>query len=252
MSWNNRILALSTLLALGCAEQVPEPVDTSSTNRDLLMGTTEAGPFSQGGGDPDVAALVERAFLPDLGYNLGVEEAPLKVIEFADFGCGYCRQFHEQTLPSLLEEFVDAGQIEWKLLTYVSGQFQNSLPITKAAECSLEQDDQAYLALANRIWESQGEWKPSDNPESLLREWADATGIAMEEYDTCLSEDRPLNRIAGATAMAQQLGIRGTPTFWIVCFGPLQGALPLDVFRNVLTAVLEEVETANNTGSSGA
>ena len=52
--------------------------------------------------------------------------------------------------------------------------------------------------------------------------------------------------------MAQQLGIRGTPTFWIVGFGPLQGALPLDVFRNVLTAVLEEVETANNTGSSGA
>ena len=251
MSWNSRILALLVVLPLGCTGEVPEPADTSGTNRDLLTGTTEGGPFSQGGGDPDVAALVTRAFLPDLGYNLGVEEAPLKVIEFADFGCGYCRQFHEQTLPTVLEEFVDSGQIEWKLITYVTGQFQNSLPITEAAECTLEQDDEAYLAIADRVWESQGEWKPSDDPESLLREWAEATGIDMEAYDACLSEDRQMNRIAGATAIAQQLGIRGTPTFWIVGFGPLQGALPLDVFRNVLTAVLEEVEAADSSGLAG-
>ena len=252
MSWSSRTLALFVVLTLGCTSEVPEPADTSNTNRDLLMGTTEGGPFSQGGGDPDIAALVERAFLPDLGYNLGVEEAPLKVIEFADFGCGYCRQFHEQTLPTLLEEFVDSGQIEWKLLMYVSGQFQTSLPITEATECALEQDDEAYRAMAIRVWESQGEWKPSDDPESLLREWAAATGINMGEYDTCLSEDRPMSRISGATAMARQLGIRGTPTFWIVGFGPLQGALPLDVFRNVLTVVLEEVAAGDNTGSSGA
>ncbi len=53
-----------------------------------------------------------------------------------------------------------------------------------------------------------------------------------------------MQRIAGATAVSRQLGVQGTPTFWLVGYGPLQGALPLDVFREILTAVMAEVELA--------
>ena len=234
---------LSTLLVVGCAPDAPEPEGTDSTTRSLLTQTTAGGPSSPSEGDAELARRATGAAIPELGYDLGSPDAPLKLIEFADFGCGYCRLFHQETLPTLLEQFVDTDMIEWKLMPFVSGQFQNSLVITEGAECTLEQDASAFEALSERIWANQPEWKPSDDPETLVRSWAADLGVDMTEYDACLAEDRRIARIADATALARQLGVRGTPTFWVVGFGPLQGALPLDVFQSVLTAVLEEVES---------
>jgi hypothetical protein len=50
-----------------------------------------------------------------------------------------------------------------------------------------------------------------------------------------------MRRIAGATSIAAQLGIRGTPTIWLVGFGPIQGALPLESFQGILSAVHAEL-----------
>ena len=47
----------------------------------------------------------------ELGYNRGAVEAPLKVIEFSDFGCGFCRRFHQESFPTLKEQFIDTRMI---------------------------------------------------------------------------------------------------------------------------------------------
>ena len=69
----------------------------------------------------------------------------------------------------------------------------------------------------------------------------------MDGFDGCLAEDRRLDRIASATTLARQIGVRGTPTFVIIGYPPLQGALPLDVFQDILTAVHAE-EARNRQG----
>ena len=55
--------------------------------------------------------------------------------------------------------------------------------------------------------------------------------------DACLADDRRIDRIAAATALAQRAGVRGTPTFFIMGYPPLQGALPTESFVQVLTQV---------------
>jgi protein-disulfide isomerase len=37
--------------------------------------------------------------------------------------------------------------------------------------------------------------------------------------------------------LARQVGVRGTPTFFVVGYQPLQGALPTEAFRQLLTMV---------------
>ena len=133
--------------------------------------------------------------------------------------------------------------------------FDNSLAVTEAAECVLEQSSPTYWEFGDRLWERQAEWKGSSEPEAVARGWARELGVDLDRYDSCLSEERRLDRVAGATLVAEQLGIRGTPTFWLVGYGPLQGALPLEVFQGILGAVLEDVaaqDTAAVEGSSGA
>jgi len=231
-------LAAAALLVGSCADDPPTP-DTRALSRDLLAQPVSDGRTTPVTGDPALSGQEARVPVSEVGVNRGLVEAPVKVVEMSDYGCGYCRKFHEETFPTLMKEFVDAGKVEWKFVPFITGMFDNSLAATEAAECTLAQDEAAFERINDRLWEQQAAWKGSDAPESVVRGWADELGIDMMAFDRCVERDERLPRIASATTLAQQLGVRGTPTFVVVGYPPLQGALPLDTFREVLTAVYE-------------
>jgi predicted DsbA family dithiol-disulfide isomerase len=131
--------------------------------------------------------------------------------------------------------------IEWKFMPFITGNFENSLAVTEASECALEQSPAFYEALGAELWTRQTEWKESDDAEALVREWARAAGVELSRFDSCLAEDRRMDRIAGANTIADQLGIRATPTLWLVGFGPVQGALPLETFQGILGTIHADI-----------
>jgi len=184
-----------------------------------------------------------------LGVNLGSSDAPVKVIEFVDFGCGYCRRFQLETFPTVRAEFIETGMLEWKFLPFVTGMFPNSPAVTEAAECALEQGPRLFAGFSDRLWDRQSEWKGSSDPAALARSWILELGGEEAGYDGCLEEERRLGRVQNATALAGALGIRATPTFWVVGGGPIQGALPLEAFRQVFTAVYEQVTASAEPGA---
>jgi len=239
------LLGLAALLLGACGGGEPGTPSTESTTRSLLGNQdVVGGPSTPIEGAPELTARATGATIPELGHNFGSGDAPLKLIEFSDFGCGYCRRFHQESFDPLRAQFVESGQIEWKFMPFITGMFANSLAVTEAAECTLEQEASLFERFSDRLWVGQAEWKGSGEPEAVVRGWASELGADMGRFDSCLAEDRRLQRVANHTALAQQLGIRGTPTFWLVGYGPLQGALPLEAFQGILGAVLEEVEAA--------
>jgi len=230
---------------LGCGEDASRSESTEATTRSLLGGVVMGGgPSTLVRGMPGLTDGVEEVEVVDFGYNRGSPDALLKVIEFSDFGCGYCLRFHQESFPTLEEQFIDTGMIEWKFLPFITGAFENSLAVTEAAECALEQSPALYEELGGQLWARQRDWKESDDPEALVRGWARDAGVDLARFDSCLAQDRRMRRIVGATSIASQLGIRGTPTLWLVGFGPIQGALPLSSFQGILSAVHAELAAA--------
>lgn len=213
---------------------------TDETTRALL-----AQPGAAGLATPIDTTLLEGGeptlTIDLLGVNTGSVEAPVKVIEFVDFGCGFCRRFQLETFPTVREEFIETGMLEWKLLPFVSGVFANSHVVTLGAECALAQDPRVFAAFTNRLWVQQSDWKGSADPEALAREWMAELGADVAAYDSCLLDATRQQRVTSATALADQLGIRATPTFWIVGAGPVQGALPIDAFRQLFTQIHDEI-----------
>lgn len=182
-----------------------------------------------------------RIRVSEVGINRGSVEAPVKVVEMSDYGCGFCRQFHQETFPSILAEFIETGMVEWKFVPYITGMWQTSLPATSAAECAYQMSPVAFESLNHRLWEEQREWKGSgDGAAGVVRGWVTELGLDMDAFDTCLAGDAQVRRISQATSLAAQLGVRGTPTFIVIgadAYPPIQGALPLDAFRQILTVV---------------
>lgn len=181
-----------------------------------------------------------RVTIAQVGFNLGTAEAPVKVLELSDYGCGFCRKFHQETFPTLLTEFIETGMVEWKFVPYITGMWESSVAATEAAECAYIQDEAAFEALNARLWADQPEWKRSDDTEAVVRGWVSESGIDMDAFDACLGENEIMQRVADATLLARQIGVRGTPTFVVIGFPPIQGALPLETFREILSTVHAE------------
>jgi protein-disulfide isomerase len=244
-----RSVCLGWLAVAGaCGEAGPREGTAESSAREAVASASERAETTETVAQATPAPQREKIDIAVLGFDRGAPDAPVRVIEMSDYGCGYCRKFHEETWPVLREEFVDAGKIEWKFLPFVSGMFKNSTAATRAAECVLEQGGERFEAMNHRIWSDQREWKGSAEPESVLRGLAGAVGADLGRYDSCLSENRREARVKQATALARQVGVRGTPTFFVLGYSPLQGALPTDAFRQVLGAVVADATATRDGG----
>ena len=183
----------------------------------------------------------EQMSLDSLGVDFGTEEAPLRMIEFFDYGCGFCRAFHQETRGPLHEQYVESGQILWKSIPFVIGRWPASVPISLAAECARDQGRGYFEAISTLLFRHQSDWKSASAPEELAEGYAEQAGLDMERYRTCFENDEFLWRLEAHTQVAEQVGVRGTPTFFIVGWGPITGALPLETFRQVLDTLLVEV-----------
>ena len=239
-------IAICALAACGDGEAGP---DTQATSMDLLGSRPAPGePTSASGvpiAQPGVAPGQERPIdVAMLGFDRGVAGAPVRVVEMSDYSCGVCRQFHESVWPKIYDQFIATGKIQWKFLPFVSGQFPNSPVASEGAECTLEQDPDLFLRHHGILWSEQASWKTGSDPETFVRASAERSGADMEQWDACMSSDRRRDRILAGTALARQLGVRGTPTFFVLGYPPIQGLLPTETFLQVLGAAVEDAAAA--------
>lgn len=197
-----------------------------------------AGAMSAGPGGAVRAGGTQELDIASLGYNDGPSDAPVRVLEFSDFGCGYCRRFHEESYPVLVQEYMDAGKVEWKYVPMILGMFPNAMEAAQAGECAGEQGE--FAVMRDLLFERQPDWKQSNDPEALMVEYAGEVGLDVDRFNQCVAEGWRDERIQAGTQLSRQVGVRGTPTFFVVGYAPIPGAIPLDLFRAALDTVYAE------------
>lgn len=228
------VLALATGCASGDGDANPpaEGESTQPLTRSLFTTPPETLPGSE-------------IDFPTLGYDFGNPDATLRIAELSDFGCGFCRKFHEETFPVLQEEYMDAGTVLWKYIPIVTGMFPHGDMSALAGECAGEQDE--FEPMLERLYEDQGTWKSSGDPMPHFLGYAAELGLNSEQFESCIAEERPGDRIADGGRAARALGLRGTPSFLINGY-PVQGALPIQLFRDILDNELAALAEAAESG----
>jgi len=218
------ILAAAILLSFRL-ERAPRPIE-------LQPGATPAPSADS------TRAVLERALAPGApGYDRGVARANVTVLEFADFGCPYCARFATRTYPPLAAEFVRTGVVRWRYVPFALGIFTNGDEAARAAECAGAQGRVAFGRMDDRLFVGQDVWKRAADPAGLFRSMAAGAGLDPARFTSCYAGDSAAQRVAAANALADQLGVRATPTFFING-RRVEGALPLEQFRAVLAEAL--------------
>lgn len=173
-----------------------------------------------------------------IGYDRGKADAPVVVIDLSDFACPYCGEFAHDVYPTIDRDYIQPGKVLFKYIPFVAGSFRHAVEATRAAECSADQGQ--FWVMMERLYITQAEWKSGNVADAQMAALAGTLPIDSTKFAACYASRRTDVRTARATAVANDIGVRVTPSF-LVDGHPVQGALPLAEFRKLIeTALLVE------------
>jgi len=183
----------------------------------------------------DTRVVVQGVDLTGVGYDRGDPNAPIVIVELSDFGCPYCAKHALETLPLLESEYVEQGKVFYKYVPFVLGMFPNADRAVRAAECAGRQG--RFWQMHDSVYANQNGWKRGSEPDAVLQRVGYAVAPDTAAWMACYTSNVTDSRTRAANDRAGRLRVRATPTMFVN--GQIvQGALPMDVFREGLDAML--------------
>jgi len=174
---------------------------------------------------------------------IGNLDAPITIIEFSDFQCPFCARFHTQTLPLILEEYIEQGKVKLVFRDFpIQSIHPNALPASIAAECANEQGK--FKEMHDILFEKQNQWNRLNTADALssFSQYASDIEIQQDTFDSCISSGKYIEEIQNDLNDGRDYGVSGTPGFFVgndqIGYVELKGAQPFASFKKVIDAQL--------------
>lgn len=168
------------------------------------------------------------------GYLMGDPNAPVEVVEYADYQCPGCASFETVQLPTIEERLISTGRVRWRYRDFPLGIHRHARTAAHAAACANEQGK--YREMHRFIYESQNDWAFINNAAGHFRDLAKPAGLDVAKYDECMSSARYAGRIQASYDEAVRVGAGSTPTLLIA--GRLYGGgLTYDALKRLVDSL---------------
>jgi protein-disulfide isomerase/uncharacterized membrane protein len=159
---------------------------------------------------------------PLVDYSIGDKDAPIRIVEFSDMQCPFCRKVFA-TIEEAIKGYEDK-------VVFISKNF----PIDPSCNPTIEGLGHPYSCLAAKYARCAGEqgkfWQvlksfyllpeleldstlgdPLPAMKNTLRQF----NINMDYFNDCLISDKVSDKIQEDINIAGEVGITGTPSFWV-------------------------------------
>ena len=115
---------------------------------------------------------------------LGKLDAPLTLVEFSDYQCPFCSRYVTQTLPQIVQTYVETGRLKYVQREFPLATLHPAAP--KAAEAALCAGDQGkYWEMHDQLYKHQSQLGRGD-----LASHAKAIGLDTTDFEVCLDENK--------------------------------------------------------------
>jgi protein-disulfide isomerase len=180
-------------------------------------------------------AAAQTASAPVEIRSKGSAKAPVTVYEMSDFQCPYCRQFALETFPPLEREYIRTGKVRWVFINFpLTSIHQHASAAAEVALCAARQ--QAFWRVHDLLFQHQKTWAPLKEAAPFFVSLADSARLSKPALLECLESPETRASVKADADGAARSGATSTPTFYIEG-GLLEGAQPVDVFKQVLDSV---------------
>ncbi|TLQ45030.1 DsbA family protein [Streptomyces marianii] len=185
---------------------------------------------------PELEKLARRDAADPLA--LGRADAPVVMVEYADFKCGYCGKFARDTEPELIRKYVEKGvlRIEWRNFPIFGEESE------AAARAAWAAGRQGRFWQFHKAAYADGA-KEKGFGEQQLRELAAVAGVKdLARFTRDADSEEARQAVARDQEEGYGLGATSTPSF-VVNGRPIAGAQPAGTFVDAIEAARKAVTT---------
>jgi protein-disulfide isomerase len=167
--------------------------------------------------------------------TLGPAEAPVTIVEFADFECPYCAKAFNEIETLVNTTYKGQARLVWKAFPLQGHAWAEQAAI--AAECVREQNPQAFWTIAGDFYRDQAEITPQ-NLRDHIYGYANSMGIDAKALNACILGAAADGRIDQDKKDGAAVHVMSTPTF-LINGVPVIGLPSSNVFDFVITSQLQ-------------
>ncbi|MFD3512500.1 DsbA family protein [Streptomyces sp. NPDC058657] len=230
-------------LALGAVSySATKPADNTLGMTEEPAASVSADP--QNGVYPELEKLARRADGDKLA--LGRADAPVVMVEYADFKCGFCGKFARDTEPELIKKYVDNGtlRIEWRNFPIFGAESE------AAARASWAAGQQGRFWEFHRAAYAKGA-KEKGFGDARLTELAKEAGVDdLARFTSDVAGKQAKDAVQKDQQEAYGLGASATPAF-LINGRPIAGAQPDEVFQQAIEQAARTAKPAGKTPGGG-
>ena len=222
-------VAAVTIVSVACSKANGRPSTDTPT-----PGTS---PTATGGTVTDSLAK-----LADASRIQGSPTAKVWVIEVSDFQCPFCKEWHDATYDTIVNDYVKTGKVRMAYVNFPLSIHPNAHQAAVSAMCAGAQDK--FWQMHNALFQSQASWEALPDPAAAFDSLARSVGVKEADYKSCLSSPSIEALIAGDQQRARDGGVTATPSFWVG--GKLiEGAIPTAEMKTAIDQALAAAGTGS-------
>ncbi|TSC78360.1 MAG: hypothetical protein G01um101429_820 [Parcubacteria group bacterium Gr01-1014_29] len=194
--------------------------------------------------EENTSGLEKLASITSADHIRGNPDAPVKIIEYSDMECPFCKVFHS-TMQQVVDEYGKDGKVAWVYRHFPLDSIHSQARTEAvASECANELGGSgAFWKYTDRFFELT----PSNNQTNIatvLPQIAREIGLDETKFNSCLASKKYDKHIQDDLDSAIATGGNGTPWSIVVAKNgkkyPLSGAQPYEAIKQLIDLALQE------------
>ena len=189
-------------------------------------------------GEENTADLENMNSIEDSDHIRGNPNAPVKIVEYSDMECPFCKRFHS-TMRQIMDEYGKDGKVAWVYRQFpLDSLHSKARTEAVATECANELGgNDAFWKYTDRFFELT----PSNDQTNIvdvLPQIAREIGLDETKFKSCLASKKYDKHIQDDLDNATATGGSGTPWSIVVTASgkkyPLSGAQPYEAVKQLI------------------
>tara|TARA_Y100000590_G_C15552112_1_gene951333 strand:+ start:421 stop:1065 length:645 start_codon:yes stop_codon:yes gene_type:complete len=175
----------------------------------------------------------------DDDFIIGEKNAPITIIEYASLSCIHCAKFHKDTLPLIMQEYINSGKAK-----IIFRDFPLNFPALMASVTLQCIDKEIRYEYLSALFALQEQWvnKDFEISKKELFKIMQTGGMTKDQFDKCINnkelEDKILQKLINAK---NEFDIGTTPSF-LINGELIEGNKPFKDFKEVIEKIINNSE----------
>ena len=135
---------------------------------------------------------------------LGDNSADITILEWGDYQCTFCYRFHESSLNTIITDYIETGKARLVFKDFpLNGP--DSILAAEASHCA--EDQGKYWGYHDELYNNWGGERTGWVTRDSLNQFATTVELNLEEFNSCLDEQKYRQRVLELYQFGQEVGI---------------------------------------------